>query len=727
MAIVQIQLRRDNTTNWTSVNPTLASGEPAYDTTLKTLKIGDGTTNYLTLPALDFHTHIQVLETTDSPTFASLSSSFHDFDELGNGFGTPPDHKAGRIWYDHEEGALVVYNGIFGISMQVGQEQWTRVYNGSGADITDGTPVFMSGSQGDNPLVYPAVALAHDHDYRPIHVAGMATHTIGNNEVGFITTAGKVHGLDTSGYTVGQPLFLTTVVGELSNIAPPFPYGRTRVGGVVRSHASDGVVFVTIREPVHFEDIAGLSASLEQHNDIWVYEESNEAWTNRNYNMNLSGSFSGSFQGDGSNLTGVGSDPDSVETLTNKTLDSVLNTIGADHLHIKVKAGEDLVQGQLVTKTGYNLGEDAIIVATPTSKDDLIAGILHYSILNGEFGGAQVQGIYENIDMATYNVDDILYSDGLGGFTTTIPTGSNYQQLAFVLRDTDNNGAIYFSAGAPIKNVYTKSETDSTFLPLTAGETVPLTGDLHMGNHNIQNIETIRGGASNGLKLNFSNTGITQWDEQFPATTNTYGLGTDSLRYKNIYAVTGSFNDIYTSGSIVMGDETAAGNVLQIIGSSTDNTYDGVKISKKYPRFTLDDTFGVGVSFNFWNLGKQMRFGTDTGASEYAAWYTKDGIAADVIFNGNVGIGEPFPTHKLEVIGDTYISGSVTGSQFIKDGGTSDEFLKADGSSHTGSYIESTLVGETIVGTTINNTIRCTQAQYDAGTPVATTQYLIIG
>jgi Major tropism determinant N-terminal domain len=40
----QIQIRRDNATNWTTVNPTLLQGEMALDTVSKQIKIGDGLT-----------------------------------------------------------------------------------------------------------------------------------------------------------------------------------------------------------------------------------------------------------------------------------------------------------------------------------------------------------------------------------------------------------------------------------------------------------------------------------------------------------------------------------------------------------------------------------------------------------------------------------------------------------------------------------------------------------
>ena len=48
----QIKLRRDTYQNWYDANPTLALGEPAYDTTNNKLKIGNGTTAWRVLSYL---------------------------------------------------------------------------------------------------------------------------------------------------------------------------------------------------------------------------------------------------------------------------------------------------------------------------------------------------------------------------------------------------------------------------------------------------------------------------------------------------------------------------------------------------------------------------------------------------------------------------------------------------------------------------------------------------
>lgn len=47
--MAKIKLRRDTAANWTSANPTLAAGEPGYESDTKKIKYGDGTTAWTSL------------------------------------------------------------------------------------------------------------------------------------------------------------------------------------------------------------------------------------------------------------------------------------------------------------------------------------------------------------------------------------------------------------------------------------------------------------------------------------------------------------------------------------------------------------------------------------------------------------------------------------------------------------------------------------------------------
>ena len=47
--VARIQIRRDTSANWSSVNPTLSAGEFGYETNTDKFKIGDGVTTWSNL------------------------------------------------------------------------------------------------------------------------------------------------------------------------------------------------------------------------------------------------------------------------------------------------------------------------------------------------------------------------------------------------------------------------------------------------------------------------------------------------------------------------------------------------------------------------------------------------------------------------------------------------------------------------------------------------------
>ena len=66
---VQIQLRRDTASNWTSANPTLAAGEFAIETDTDKYKIGDGSTAWT---SLGYSSLPSGTATLASPTFTGV-------------------------------------------------------------------------------------------------------------------------------------------------------------------------------------------------------------------------------------------------------------------------------------------------------------------------------------------------------------------------------------------------------------------------------------------------------------------------------------------------------------------------------------------------------------------------------------------------------------------------------------------------------------------------------
>jgi hypothetical protein len=156
-----------------------------------------------------------------------------------------PAHEEGVIFYDNVNKALSVYNEEPDITLQVGQEQWVRVYNGSGGLISNGQVCYMSGTNGEFPVVGLAMA---DAAGTADTVLGLATHDIEDGTFGYLTTHGTVHDVDTSSFSNGDRLYLSaTVAGGLVTVAPESPPNyRIEIGSAVFIHATSGTIYVNI-------------------------------------------------------------------------------------------------------------------------------------------------------------------------------------------------------------------------------------------------------------------------------------------------------------------------------------------------------------------------------------------------------------------------------------------------------------------------------------------------
>ena len=337
------------------------------------------------------------VEITGAITASVVSASYIDLDVLAN--GDIPAHKAGRIFFGAEDGALEVYNEEADITLQVGQEFWVRVYNPTASPIANGTPVRASGSQGDRIRIYPAVA--EDHTAQSVfenHILGITTHEIEAGTEGYVTSQGIVRGVDTSAFSAGDILFLQTGSVGFRNTPPPFPYDIVQVGYVARSASPNGFIFVQPKEPVHFNVISGLSgSSVAEPGDLFIYQ-ANNAWSPGK-------TLSGSYTIDNGNLDVQG----------NLTASSIL-ALG------NIQAGQS---GNGYKFLGSTDGDQTIPtftdVASPTSGMSIVNDIVylvHQSVPTAEISSSkfEVYGqISGRIGTNEYSVSDIGSSNDYSG------------------------------------------------------------------------------------------------------------------------------------------------------------------------------------------------------------------------------------------------------------------------------------------------------------------------
>jgi hypothetical protein len=152
-----------------------------------------------------------------------------------------PANTAGRVFYDNTEKALSYFNENASVTVNLGQEQLIRVINNSGSTIANGVPVYISGAGSS----LPQIALASASAEATSRVAGVTTNSITNGSTGYICVSGVVHGMDTSAFTVGVPIFLGTTAGTLTATAPTGSNYIVQIGNTRVNSASVGELVVT--------------------------------------------------------------------------------------------------------------------------------------------------------------------------------------------------------------------------------------------------------------------------------------------------------------------------------------------------------------------------------------------------------------------------------------------------------------------------------------------------
>ena len=154
-----------------------------------------------------------------------------------------PTHKEGRLFYDDTNKTLGFYNNETDVTLQIGQEMWIRVKNNTGSTITNGQVVYITGDDARVPTVELASATV---EITAVTTIGIATHDIETGTIGIIATTGAVRGIDTSAYSAGDNIWLSTTAGAYQATRPQSPYWSIYLGQVGVSDASEGTLIVHI-------------------------------------------------------------------------------------------------------------------------------------------------------------------------------------------------------------------------------------------------------------------------------------------------------------------------------------------------------------------------------------------------------------------------------------------------------------------------------------------------
>jgi len=210
---------------------------------------GSGSTPIQDLPAATVADLAQLLQVVTDPSRTPVNEKLTieqvvDLLKTNNWLveqAVPGAHSPGKVFY--ADGSLNAYNEFTAFTLQVGEETVVLVENNTGTSIPNGQAVYIKSAATGTPEVAPADAARYQHQ----HIVGLATTHIDSalGSVGVVTVFGKVRGLDTSTLAEDEEVFLNGTPGMLSDSRPTFPAQAIRMGMVLVSDATDGVVFVS--------------------------------------------------------------------------------------------------------------------------------------------------------------------------------------------------------------------------------------------------------------------------------------------------------------------------------------------------------------------------------------------------------------------------------------------------------------------------------------------------
>lgn len=154
-----------------------------------------------------------------------------------------------------------------------------EVKNMTGATLTKGTVVYISGANGNKALVSKAIATT---DALSARTFGLLQSNISNNGLGNCVIIGDLSGVNTSAFAEGAQLYLSGVTaGAFTDTRVLAPTHLVYVGKVTRSHPTQGQIEVQIQNGYELAEIHDVQIVTPLNNQTILFETSSQLWKNK--------------------------------------------------------------------------------------------------------------------------------------------------------------------------------------------------------------------------------------------------------------------------------------------------------------------------------------------------------------------------------------------------------------------------------------------------------------
>ena len=179
--------------------------------------------------------------------------------------------------------AVSTASGVADLSVSVAASTTNvicQVRNTTGATLTKGTAVYISGATGQIPTVTKAQA---NSDVASAQTLGLMSADLANNSNGYVTIIGLITEIDTSAYTDGAQLYLSgTTAGALTATKTYAPTHLVYVAVVEYAHAIHGKLFVKVQNGYELDEIHNVSAQSPSNGQTIIYNATTSLWEKAN-------------------------------------------------------------------------------------------------------------------------------------------------------------------------------------------------------------------------------------------------------------------------------------------------------------------------------------------------------------------------------------------------------------------------------------------------------------
>lgn len=184
----------------------------------------------------------------------------------------------GTVRWNDTDGTLEFGMKGGNVTQQIGQEQLILVKHADNSGLANGNVVYVVGSDGANKTVRLARA---DAESTSANTFGVMTEAATGGNKAFCTTFGLVRDLNTSALTEGAMVWLSSATaGAMTTTRPAAPNHAVQIGFCIRSHATQGVIFVSVQNGYELDELHNVTISSPSNGQILQYNSAGSQWVN---------------------------------------------------------------------------------------------------------------------------------------------------------------------------------------------------------------------------------------------------------------------------------------------------------------------------------------------------------------------------------------------------------------------------------------------------------------